>query len=604
MDPLLQPRPVSPYSLRGVASAVGGAYGNTVGAVTDMMERTAARFQPPPGYTPALATPPAPVPVVAPPVVAPMPAPQPQLQLGGVNLNALQRREAAAGLKDGGMVPGYSPTPSADNIPIAATAGEAVLPVDTTQALGGKPAIDKLIAATHTPVAMGPGRAAQGKGRGIQRRANGGVLEEEKKRRDQRMLATVPSAGPGAAAAPAPYQQGPSVETRLPEGPPIADSKPASTAPVRASMPGAEPAADEGMSYGDQMSHVGGFIADAVGTGVKHLVGFPGYGINQSAGAPAAPAPTAAAAPAQAQPAAGPDSVRERRFVNASGQPVAPPPLQASTMGNTAPPSAQTNVMASGASLAPSMDAQLAGAQRAALARGESLGPSAAANLPAGYGASVMPDHAAEHNKQFDREVMLADAKRMGGRGAGRIMDFLSTQDRIAAETANTGTREAAATGRTQMVETGANDRQREQIAATDRREGPINAAKTTEAQVSARGKVILQKAQEDYQKAVAGGDAKVIQAAEDGLRAAQGKWEKPDTYGAVAVPGGVDPATGLATGSSVAVYNKASGEMKPGLSPAAARNGGVAPSTRPIGTVSSVAGKKAVWDGKQWVPQ
>lgn len=112
------------------------------------------------------------------PTAAPAADAAPKLGISGyVGNSALQRREAAAGLADGGMPyrkgsmdggkvvgPGNG---ISDSVPAKYSAGEYVLPTDTAQAIG----YDKLDAiknATHTPVAQ------QKKG-AVARMANGGV---------------------------------------------------------------------------------------------------------------------------------------------------------------------------------------------------------------------------------------------------------------------------------------------------------------------------------------------------------------------------------------------------------------------------------------------
>jgi hypothetical protein len=150
------PRPVSPFSLRGMYDAVSGAASSV-----------ASKFQKPAGYEPAVAAPSA-----AP--VAPAPVARPQI--GGVDLNTLQRREAAAGLRDGigrvgdaqpHIVPGKR-NGNKDTVPARLTPDEAVLPVDTVDALGGPQAVQNLIDATHTPV----------KDQGLRAYANGGLVED------------------------------------------------------------------------------------------------------------------------------------------------------------------------------------------------------------------------------------------------------------------------------------------------------------------------------------------------------------------------------------------------------------------------------------------
>jgi hypothetical protein len=109
--------------------------------------------------------------------------------------------------------------------------------------------------------------------------------------------------------------------------------------------------------------------------------------------------------------------------------------------------------------------------------------------------------------------------------------------------------------------------------------------------------------AQAAYQKALATGDQKVIDQAENGLRAVTGKWERtyPDLFSATQVGGGVDPQTGMPRPSSVVVTNKRDGTTKvvnPQDSAAAA------PPKFEAGKVYQDAqGRKAKWDGSKFVP-
>lgn len=91
-------------------------------------------------------------------------------------------------------------------------------------------------------------------------------------------------------------------------------------------------------------------------------------------------------------------------------------------------------------------------------------------------------------------------------------------------------------------------------------------------------------------------------------IRAYSGKVEE-DRWKAVALQGGTD-AQGNKTESLLGAVNERTGEMRRmgqggSQQPASTANQElVNPATRPVGTVSTVGGKQAVWDGKQWVPK
>lgn len=89
-------------------------------------------------------------------------------------------------------------------------------------------------------------------------------------------------------------------------------------------------------------------------------------------------------------------------------------------------------------------------------------------------------------------------------------------------------------------------------------------------------------------------------------IRAYSGKNE--DEWQAVALQGGTD-AAGNKTEGMLAAVNKRNGEMRRMGADTQKANGAIKPeladpATRPVGTVSTVGGQQAVWDGKQWVPR
>lgn len=206
-------RPVSPMSLKGI-------YNGARGGLADGFEAVARTFTPPPGYTPAVA----PAPAMAPAAAAPSP------QLGGVNMQAIQRREAAAGLRDGSPFLRGPGTSTSDSIPAHLSVGEAVLPADTVRAIGPEniqDAIDK----THTPV----------KSRGLRHFANGfpgmdvnvsDFTESDAKLFGQRPAGTVPGAQPRV----------PGIEVHEPFGPRTAPAgAPPSTPGLRVGYPISDP---------------------------------------------------------------------------------------------------------------------------------------------------------------------------------------------------------------------------------------------------------------------------------------------------------------------------------------------------------------------------
>lgn len=133
--------------------ADGGVLGSLRGFATNAMERMMP-ITPPETISQKYARQDAERAARATPVAAgsaPTPAPaEAPVQLGGVNLGVMARREAAAGLRDGGRVHGPG-TGTSDSVPARYSNGEYVLPTDTAQAIGYDN-LDAIKDATHTPV--------------------------------------------------------------------------------------------------------------------------------------------------------------------------------------------------------------------------------------------------------------------------------------------------------------------------------------------------------------------------------------------------------------------------------------------------------------------
>ncbi|WP_158534277.1 hypothetical protein [Paracidovorax avenae] len=90
---------------------------------------------------------------------------------------------------------------------------------------------------------------------------------------------------------------------------------------------------------------------------------------------------------------------------------------------------------------------------------------------------------------------------------------------------------------------------------------------------------------------------------AQQSLRAFLGKGQE-DHWKGVVLQGGVD-ANGVKTDSVLGAVNERTGEMRKMDSSQAASAKSQPlqnPTTRPVGTVSTLNGKTAVWDGKKWV--
>lgn len=206
---------------------------------------------------------------------APAPAPAPAITDYAAG-SALKRREAAAGLKDGGPVRGPG-TGTSDDVPDNVPEGTYIMPADSTQAIGektlgglgmrgidvnlsngefklppkqvhaiGVQALNQMKDATHTPSST---EAAKGMKPELFFEG-GGVVDEEKKRLQNQTQAYVTGAQAAAAAVP----------------------------PARAAGPSELYMADRTQEMGDQWR--AGNYAGAVGTGLRTAVqGLGMYGI-------------------------------------------------------------------------------------------------------------------------------------------------------------------------------------------------------------------------------------------------------------------------------------------------------------------------------------
>lgn len=210
--------------------------------------------------------------------------------------SALKRREAAAGLKDGGPVRGQG-TGTSDEVPDEVAEGTYIMPADSTQAIGeqalagmgkeqvpvnlsngefklppeqvhavGVQALDQMKGATHTPAAQ--------QGLGMKPElffANGGVVDDEQKRLQNQSQAYVI----GAQAAAATRAAEPVAKAVAPQ---IAAPGATAAPPARAAGPSELYMADRTQEMGDQVK--AGNYAGAVGTGLRTAAqGLGMYGI-------------------------------------------------------------------------------------------------------------------------------------------------------------------------------------------------------------------------------------------------------------------------------------------------------------------------------------
>ena len=228
---------------------------------------------------------------------APAPAPAPAITEYAAG-SALKRREAAAGLKDGGPVRGPG-TGTSDDVPDNVPEGTYIMPADSTRAIGektlgglgmrgidvnlsngefklppkqvhaiGVQALNQMKDATHTPSST---EAAKGMKPELFFEGGGVASEEERQKRLQNQTAMYVQ-GAQAAAAAAPAE--PVAQAAQPPAAPAAAAAP----PARAAGPSELYMADRAQEMGEQWK--AGNYAGAVGTGLRTAVqGLGMYGI-------------------------------------------------------------------------------------------------------------------------------------------------------------------------------------------------------------------------------------------------------------------------------------------------------------------------------------
>ena len=190
---------ISPWSLRGMAGAVSNAFADTPEQLAQ--KRNIAQYKAEKAAAAAA------------PAQAPTPAPAPGTISGYAGMTALQQREKAAGLKNGGVVKNCvtggairgKGTATSDEIPIMASNGEFMIKASSVKKIGIE-ALEALNALGDAPDEKDSKAEAQreyGKQKGaVRKMAKGGpVVDEEEKR--QNLIAQIP-ATQGAFPAPAP----------------------------------------------------------------------------------------------------------------------------------------------------------------------------------------------------------------------------------------------------------------------------------------------------------------------------------------------------------------------------------------------------------------
>lgn len=256
------------------------------------------------------------------------------------------------------------------------------------------------------------------------------------------------------------------------------------------------------------------------------------------------------------------------------------------------------------ASIPSGLDGQLSAARAAAAARGDW------AAVASTYGgdfrapqlntqpapAVIAPVRPLGFRLAEDEPASLDTAGLSKNQAAGHTVAMHNAE--LTAQTARLNNQESNATARAGQEAASATAAQR--LSA----EGPLRAAQVQEvhSRMAAQGESLL--AQHQYQQALAGGDQKAIQAAEDNLRAVQGKWEKtyPDLFSVTPINGGIDPVTGMPRGAGAIVVDKRTGATKV-IGPDEAKGQPQQAQYEAGKVYKDKNGNRAKWDGKQFVP-
>lgn len=637
---------------------------------------------------------------------APAPAPAPAISDYAAG-SALKRREAAAGLKDGGPVRGPG-TGTSDDVPDNVPEGTYIMPADSTRAIGektlgglgmrgidvnlsngefklppkqvhaiGVQTLNQLKDATHTPSST---EAAKGMKPELFF-ANGGLVEDEKKRPnsfgDAAAAASTPgvtqvaSPAPAAATPPPPPPPASPADAPAPAAPPAAPAA-AAAPPARAAGPSELYMEDRAQEMGDQWK--AGNYAGAVGTGLRTAVqGLGMYGIET---ADKALSPVIDASQRMVGGVLGTDT--PSGAVKPSIAPPVTPPAPGSAAAKSAPVGAPPSAPAASASTATlpdtggSLPTPQPGATSTAIApgiyqhgRGQYSDNASGMGMPAGFTGQPNAQNMAaadalagrSQQESMNRVAARGMGALAGGPGSGPVepgsftggfSGVIGTDPRIAQQERERSALASALSSPLRGAQNGqltasqrqgmaglldaerrdaSSNRQADQTAATQRsiaamreagdngraflREDGENTRSTARNQIDARRVSLDERGQvpklreaerresayDNYSKAKTDEDRQAIAK------------QFPDLFGQAkdaahrmeVVRGKTDPMTGQSSGDYVVVQDPKTGgvrQIQMGAASAAPTQ------ARAVGSVSTVNGKTAVWDGSKWVPR
>jgi hypothetical protein len=387
------------------------------------------------------------------------------------------------------------------------------------------------------------------------------------------------------------------------------------------------------MSYGDQMSHVGGAIADAAGTVAKTVFGAPGYGLNALTGAGTVAPPAAAPAPAAPTPA--PSAIATL------AQPYSPArDSQAANPAGSSTPIPTVNG-ASGITV-PDAPGVSKFVQNGRTAYTNVAGDNGAALAPAGAVSTQNNDAAQTLSDRYGAAALLAATPQpaltgsnpglvVGTSGPGNstapetqtVRSILnrgnSRQDLIREQLANSAATNAATNATTRDVaQTGAASRlASSNIAAAASNYNANTSAGTAQARLATETPEIQAKTQltqqqvaqqqrlQDLQKKyLAATDPAERRQLYEALIASQGHVRSlAEKFTVVPQGSQVDPATGVVTHNPSKLFDNQLGKEIELSEPTSGAGSKAAPQYETGKVYQDAKGNKAKWDGQKFVP-
>ncbi|MBV7457304.1 hypothetical protein KW843_22680 [Acidovorax sp. sif1233] len=507
-----------------------------------------------------------------------------------------------------------------DSIPAMVKPGEFVLPPDTVHAMGGTEALQRAVDATHEPA---PDTAIVPRGFEPQMFfAQGGSADEDLRRR----VGTIPTGG---LTAPAPDgSQDSAANTEVGRN----------VTNTLAALPGAA-AVPRAVGF---VAGAGSRLAGAAAPAASAAQGVAGYapplagaaGLYAATSSPAQP--PAPAAPAAATPTPRPAPVAtpnpaDQRLATGTQAPAGGATGAEVQPGVFKHGPGQYSDQASGMGFAPGFTGQPSAQSMGAgdnVARGfvpGSWSPAPAPSTERGFAPAGITAPTVRHsgndwqarNDLRSAKVSadsITNTRRWGGKGAENNPDVMEYQALLRSDMAARGfqpgmdqeaMRQNGALQREGLQQDGATQRAVRGFQVDQQRVGIEG--RRADSEIAVRGFQTRAALQQEELRGVLTDPNSTQQQKTQAQQALQALTGKGDSWKAVALQGGTD-AQGNKTESILGAVNERTGEMKrmegQGAEPPKSGPALLNPSSRPVGTVSTVGDKTAVWDGQKWVPR